>query len=436
MSRSLRTNSDVANMTNGTNLRARFPDGTNLTLRDLPPDTTFQTLLTRFQEHSGWTLEPRVLLAGQPPTALFAFSFTPLREVVSSGSLLLVEPHADDVSARGRGRGRGQARGRGRAPASVVSSSSHSVSQVHTLAGVSRGTGRKRARVDDNDNDWQPDAHAVNDDDDDDEGEDKKPSPSGRRRVSRRRSPTNTTSGARPNEQQANGPATRSANASKAGRKGASARRAAAQRVGRAEDVESELAATAVDMGLPEIQGQLGASLVASFVRGGAQSEDQPVAKAGKAVKSHLANALQKRQTEAEGERRLSAYLSKRYEIRRIANGTQFHVRYRGISERNWTEENNGRPLLAYPKALLKAVLQEVLRAGDDKLKLVPIDMAALSMRVFWNMATLYPDGIEDGLRDLVPDADWSFLEVRQRFLSERGQRNKQNKEEMGWTSD
>lgn len=51
-------------------------------------------------------------------------------------------------------------------------------------------------------------------------------------------------------------------------------------------------------------------------------------------------------------------------------------------------------------------------------------------------MVRLFDDDIESGLRKLVPEIDWSFLESRRRMTSEKGKRYAENKLDMGWTSD
>lgn len=79
-------------------------------------------------------------------------------------------------------------------------------------------------------------------------------------------------------------------------------------------------------------------------------------------------------------------------------------------------------------RAVLRVVLDQLQGADDDaaddggrptSLELLkPFKMAHASPRVFWNVAKLYDGDIAGGLRALLPDVDWSFLDEREKRRS------------------
>lgn len=409
------------------NIRARFPDGQILTFQQLDSTTAYETLLSQLQACKGWSNHPRVLLADRPPKLISVDPLKQLREIMSSGAMLLVEPHADDAAPKSppkpppmsrknnqeRGRGQGRSRGRGALKGKKRTQKANGPFEAHVVT-LTDAYPKKRQRVpmdgdedDQNDEDWnasnnQDEGDDISDDSDTKTKKVKSRTGQGRRAVRQHRGKSAEDSA------EINGTET------------------SVQTW--ANENNRDMAAIALDAGLPAAQGRLGAALAASVF----DIEGKTDNAISRELRANFADALKKRQAEAEGERRLNAYLARRYEIKPMLGGLKFSVRYRATSERSWTDENNSTPLMCWPKLLLAAVIKEVVKNPHDRLRLRPLDMAAVSPRMFWNLVRLFPDHMENGMRQLVPDGDWSFMDHRQRSLSVKGKCNAMNKQEMG----
>lgn len=183
---------------------------------------------------------------------------------------------------------------------------------------------------------------------------------------------------------------------------------------------------------LPDVTGNLGGEIVRAL-----QKKPDELDVTGKKFREALQGALQERMAEAEAERRVEAVLAGRYEIKNSFGGL-FRVKYRGLHEREWTEEWDGEEMVEYPRELLAAAFKSVLDGNvtEEKERLRMSNMAMVSVRSFWNMVKLFGKDVEGGLRQLVPDGDWTFMDSRLRRKSEKAKRNEENKQEMGWTSD
>lgn len=427
------------------NIRARYPDGQTLTLQGLAATTTFKTLLTRLRTHRGWGSEPRILMAGPPPRELKEAPLKPIRQVMPTGTSLIVEPHPDDApapasaggtSGRGRGRGvrgRGARGGRGRGRGGRAGQGQASgTSNITTLADLSKrsqgSANKRRLNTDDHDeNDATWDISAIVSDDDD---TDAPGSSSGGGTKRRRNMNVNT-------------PSRRSG--SRAGPSSLPSFSAASWAAAESTD----MSAIAVEAGLGAAQGQLGAMLASSVFDVDGRTDN----KISRELRANFGNALKKRYAEADGERRYSAYLGRTFEMTPLMKGLKFRVRYRPMERCNWIEDDNGDAFMSWPRPLIQAVVKQVLTNEEDRLRLRPLEMAAVSPRMFWNLVRLFcmqqsqqqgvsSNGasaalsIEEGLKSLVPDADWSFLDCRQRKMSEKAKQNAQNKADMGWESD
>ncbi|KAF4316812.1 hypothetical protein BBO99_00007183 [Phytophthora kernoviae] len=95
----------------------------------------------------------------------------------------------------------------------------------------------------------------------------------------------------------------------------------------------------------------------------------------------------------------------------RRADGSwaQMHVRFKE-TPRKWKEETVDLLKENELQAILKYVLLSGGETGREMLK--PFNMAQLSTRVFWSIARLYDGDVAAGIADLVPDEDWSFLDI------------------------
>lgn len=481
------------------NIRARYPDGQTLTLQGLAATTTFKTLVNHLRTHCGWQSEPRILMAGPPPRELKEPPLKPIRQVIPTGTALIVEPHPDDlpplasaVGASGRGRGRGgrgrgarggrgrgrggqagygqtsgmsmigdpyfddepvpvsplgprgrvrgrggrvrvarggRGRGRGGQAGQGQASVTNNISTLADLSKRPRSSANKR-RLDSDDDDkndatWHISAIVS---DDEDTGAPGSSSGGGTKR--RRNANVNNAS-----------------HRSGSGAGSSSLPPFSAASWAAAES--TDMSAIAVEAGLGATQGQLGAMLASSVFDVEGRTDNQ----ISRELRANFGNALKKRYAEADGERRYSAYLGRSFEMTPLMNGLKFRVRYRPMEGRNWIEENNGEAFMSWPRPLIQAVVKQVLTNKEERLRLRPLEMAAVSPRMFWNLIRIFyvhqsqqqggnSNGtsaalsIEEGLKSLVPDADWSFLDRRQRELSEKAKRNAQNKADMGWESD
>lgn len=149
----------------------------------------------------------------------------------------------------------------------------------------------------------------------------------------------------------------------------------------------------------------------------------------GKRFRKGLKSAREEREAEAQGERRYDAVLAHKYEISLISRGKLFRVKYLPTGKRAWLNEEVAFPV--FERTVLKEVFMHILDSSsgvEDRENLRPFRMAHVSPRIFWNMVRLFPNSIEDGLRSLVPDADWDFLKSRRRSLSEKGKRSAEQK--------
>jgi len=84
---------------------------------------------------------------------------------------------------------------------------------------------------------------------------------------------------------------------------------------------------------------------------------------------------------------------------------------------------------VALPKVLLEAVLRQVYSCGgEDRENLRPYYVAESQPMVFWNIIRLFNGDYFRGLRELVPDVDWSYTGERRRELSSKAKENLRQK--------
>lgn len=428
------------------NIRAKFPTGEVWTLPPLDGTAPFESLLTKIRNHGKWDHNPSLVLAGPPPKPLVAEAPTALQTLIpSKTAVIFVHPHNKDLSDAATSNGTTSARQkRGvskttktlHGKPAALGRNERSDSVPYTTLTDLRPSKRKAVHPypanggndendDVNDKDWDAGQHVELSDVESDEIS----APRSRRtrargRTSRGVQKVTSTGGQR---------AKRSRVIKTNEATGTGVRNLVAEgefEAGREDVGDPSMVAT--DIGIPHVEGKLGVMLAQCLV----DTEGKNDSKVSRELRENFADALKKRQLEADGERRLSAYLAKRYIITEKSRGVLFSVRYRSVNCRSWTDENGGRTLVTFPKVLLTEVVRSIVSDTDNKQKLLPVVMAAVSPRMFWNLARLFPDNMEDGLKQLVPDADWSFLATRDRFLSARGRQNKENKEQMGWESD
>lgn len=188
------------------------------------------------------------------------------------------------------------------------------------------------------------------------------------------------------------------------------------------------------DEGAGRKQEALGNALV-SMVGGGAQDSF------ARSFRKGLAEERQERERLAEGQRRYEAFLSKKYNVEYFRfpdeDALVFRVKYQALHERKWRYDPPGEDdeeasyFPTWRRAVLGGVLATLLTPeenGDDHAvvteRLRPIVMARHSPRLFWNLVRFYGNDIERGMKELVPNANWTFLNTRTRKLSEKARRN------------
>ncbi|KAG7400260.1 hypothetical protein PHYBOEH_006397 [Phytophthora boehmeriae] len=131
---------------------------------------------------------------------------------------------------------------------------------------------------------------------------------------------------------------------------------------------------------------------------------------------------------------RLKAAMSNDFETEELSttrradgSSAQMRVRFKE-TPRKWKEETVDLLKENELQAILKYVLISGGETGREMLK--PFNMAQLSTRVFWSIARLYDGDVVAGIADLVPDEDWSFLDIRTRAMSKKAMEAKANEEQ------
>ncbi|CEG39453.1 uncharacterized protein PHALS_09699 [Plasmopara halstedii] len=131
---------------------------------------------------------------------------------------------------------------------------------------------------------------------------------------------------------------------------------------------------------------------------------------------------------------RLNAALAHNFETEELltirrgdGSAAKLRVRFKE-TPRKWKEET----VDFLKKYELQAILKYVLLSGGEtgREMLKPFNMAQVSTRVFWSIAHMYDGNVAEGLADLVPDEDWSFIDIRTRVLSEKATEAKANEEQ------
>jgi hypothetical protein len=146
---------------------------------------------------------------------------------------------------------------------------------------------------------------------------------------------------------------------------------------------------------------------------------------------------VEKEYDAAKAQARVSSALASKYQMRdsqnarRLGDGqsTTLHVKFKkGIHSRSYFEET----VDLLTEDALRAIIILVLHNPDPDSKemLKPMNMAGCSPRVFWSLVRLYGGDVLEGLRQLLPDQDWSFLGERQRALSEKAKANAEQEQE------
>lgn len=380
-------------MSGGLNIRARFPDGKMETLTDLSGEMTYGVLLEELKTRANLKAVPqKVLVAGFPPRAIESDAEATLESFLKTGDSLIVEPvgrveSAGPAAARGRRRKKTMVQKAEEKLKKRDAAPTLKRGRVVTLATTSkgRGKGKRPGGVVDLEEDDDP-----RDGDWEEGASDEEEKPVATRRSKRKRT------------QAANG-------------------------TGLGEGGFDPLNMQAAEEGL-------GLALVESLTK-----DPTKLDVTGKKFKDSLQSALAERQAEAAGETRYAAWLGKVYKFEMLGGGEMFTVEIKEMEGRRWKKDMDGATVAVYGKELLAAAFKDVLTgatAADDREKLRASEMAKVSPRIFWNMVRLFPEGIEEGVRELVPDFDWSFMDHRRRMLTAKGRRNLENKEVMGWESD
>lgn len=386
----------TVSMSKTINLRARYPNGSVQTLRDLPTSTSYTDLLQKLAQAANLPDDApeKVLQAGPPPVVIEESGETEIGAFLRNGDCLIVEPK--QRKERKKDGGRGTRRGR----KSLVEKAEEKLRKREEEEKRKKGgivavrDIRRKDDINGGDMDY------VDDDDGDDEDwelegiEDEVEVE--RRRKKRRRT---------------------SEEGARVTRKGVK-RRAAAEANEKMKDDAGEKD-TGVDLLDTVVQrGKIGAAVVNDLL-----------GKGSGAFKKSLQESLKARQEEALGERRYTALCGGWYRFEDGDDG--FQVEFRGEIDGRWEKEMDGKVFAEYPKEVLREAIREIVRGEESKEKLRVYEMAKYSAGVFWNMARLFEGDVERGLRELVPEVDWGFLNVRKREMSKKGRESLRNKEMM-----
>lgn len=349
-------------------LRLRFPDGRSAILSDLPGTLSLRALRARAAEEAGCAVPPRLVVAGPPPRALDGHpSDAAIGGLVEDGDSVYVVIGAASGVAEGSGAvGRGRGRGRGRV----------------TGRGGSGGRGGRGGAV------------------------------------------------------------------AKAGRRKASAFRGVGKGavLGTGEEIPGEGEAPRLRM-----EDVLGGKILDAVAGVGG--------KESKSFRAALTEEKREREKQSAGQRRFESVASNKFDIHYYQFPGEetlvFKARYKGVGEKAWKTdpEPDDEFFGLYSRRVVAAIIREVLaeiEAPDApgglegkeewtekvRSKLRPAGMARTSPRVFWNIVCLFKARFEgeerlsfdSALKELVPDADWTFLTERRRKLSAKAKANAEMK--------
>eukprot|EP00177_Eucheuma_denticulatum_P004330 GFKZ01007868.1.p1 GENE.GFKZ01007868.1~~GFKZ01007868.1.p1 ORF type:complete len:410 (-),score=95.92 GFKZ01007868.1:96-1325(-) len=387
--------------------RARFPNGTTNTVTDLLPTTPYKDLLSQLMQLAGMDALPaKVIRAGPPASVIEVGEETPIGEVLQNGECLIVEPEARGKAGRGRTKRRG---GRGKTMVEKAEEKLRRRGRVGTRTGTGTGTGKRNVvGVGDirkeKGRQTRSELGDVDDEGDEDwslEGEWKETERRGHE--GRKRKGGGKQGGAKRLK-----------------------RRAAGLAKGKIREEARNGEEGVDDVGVDLVGDRKG---LEDLVVAGFFNKEGEI---GSGFKKSLQIGLRKREEEAKGERRYAAWLGGNYCFEEVGGGKGFKVKIQDVvGGGGWEWDMQGGLINVYPKEVLKhGVLAVVQGGGKDKLR--PVEMARVSAGLFWNMVKLFGDGVEEGLKELVPGEDWGFLgDGRKRTLSKKGKESLANQKNM-----
>lgn len=370
-------------------IRARYPDGSVQTLHNLSKSTSYTQLLKQLTQAAGLPDEApeKVLRAGPPPVAIEKGGKTEIGDFLRNGDCLIVEPkqRKEEKQTGGGRRRRGRKTMVEKAEEKLRKRGEAEKPKKRAIAGVDDICGKQSTigggayySDDDADEDW------VLEGDEEGGGRGRKREKKSGKVVSRKKAK----------------------------------RRAAAAADGRMKE-EREEEDEGMDLFNVEAQrGKIGEAVVNDLM-----------GKGSGVFKKSLQEALKARQEEAVGERRYTALCGGRYRFEDVNDG--FRVEFRGDAEGGWEKEMGGKVFMEYPEMVLKEAIREIARDEKSRERLRLYEMAKFSAGVFWNLVRLFEGKVEEGLKKLVPELDWGFLDVRKREMSKRGKESLKNKEMM-----
>jgi hypothetical protein len=139
--------------------------------------------------------------------------------------------------------------------------------------------------------------------------------------------------------------------------------------------------------------------------------------------KASMKNALQQQQKESLANKRYQASLSGDFNFEtkasyRLGDNYQpnYVIKFKS-GPRTWSEEVHE----DFTKEELAGIITEVFKTAGDAGKelLKPFKMALASPRVFWAMVRQFGD-VDKGLKELLPDVNWEFIDERKRSMSQK----------------
>eukprot|EP00730_Choanoeca_flexa_P009076 TRINITY_DN12578_c0_g8_i2.p1 TRINITY_DN12578_c0_g8~~TRINITY_DN12578_c0_g8_i2.p1 ORF type:complete len:350 (+),score=85.39 TRINITY_DN12578_c0_g8_i2:74-1123(+) len=143
-------------------------------------------------------------------------------------------------------------------------------------------------------------------------------------------------------------------------------------------------------------------------------------------LRKKMTSELRVREQERLAQYRLQAALANDFEMAQSktqtlsARTSALDVTFKIGPRKTFTEQ-----FTPFPPTLLRMVVSGLAKDPDARENLRNFNMALMSPRVFWNIVRFMQGGDpEEGLMELCPDTDWSFLEVRRRELSEKALHN------------
>lgn len=159
-----------------------------------------------------------------------------------------------------------------------------------------------------------------------------------------------------------------------------------------------------------------------------------------KTIRDAMKEMLEERYRENLATKRQEAMLSGQYTFEDIqvyqledSRKVMFDVKYKSLHDKDWIVERHQAFTKKELKKIIRTVMDDPESEGEELLK--PYKICFYSPRTFWSLVYHYKD-VTEGLKALFPKHDWSSLETRKSFLTERAKEKMEAGESLYYESD